>query len=102
MGEVTDPSLLQQLNGGQSAPAMGAPALRRIVGPQPKQPPGQTPQGARNEQLQGVKMERELSQPVLTKGQQAVDETFGKEYADFRLAHLQGRIPTPCQGCYKT
>lgn len=49
----------------------------------PPEPPPQTTEQRRKTQLETMKLERELSAPVLTEGQKAVDTEFAKDYAAY-------------------
>ena len=39
--------------------------------------------------------------PVIAAERSFTDVWLSEEYREFRQAHLEGRIPKPCEGCYK-
>lgn len=63
----------------QPSPFGSRPVVRE--GPPTATP--QTPEQRRKTQLETTKIERELSAPVLTEGQKAVDTEFAKDYAAY-------------------
>lgn len=72
-------------------PQAGSPFVIKGPPPVPNQPTLQTSDQraltqaqTASARLNAAQTQRELSRPVLTPGQQAVDETFGKEYADWK------------------